>query len=434
MNAYPVKKGGAELQRLGDEHITARLGAYNPDGRFERELQALWAEAGDAIMEAARSEAGDKAANEFRDRFTQPVDARWLQKIADFGIEMFNTRRSVPVVIQRRAEMTAVICDALCSRFADDEAKRASALHTLQHLSAYENELILAQLALLESHEAAEARGRHSESFERNVSDMVTAAVNESAALRERTATTANAARGMLGKTSEVAAAAEQSAVAMREAAHTAAGLIRAIEDARTEVEVAAGIATRAGNQAADALKVSHALSAHVEAIESILGLIRDIAGQTNLLALNATIEAARAGDAGRGFAVVAQEVKSLADQTARATDDIHGKITAIQQATRQTVEANDSIQDTVGEVQTSAQRIREAMEIQAQTVTMITAAVDETALAADSMSSTIAAIRSDTENVASEIDEVENGFIRVNDELARFRAKTAEFVSNFAA
>ena len=188
----------------------------------------------------------------------------------------------------------------------------------------------------------------------------------------------------MLGKTSEVAAAAEQSAVAMREAAQTAAGLIRAIEDARTEVEVAAGVATRAGDQADQAVGVSQALSGHVEAIESILGLIRDIAGQTNLLALNATIEAACAGDAGRGFAVVAQEVKSLAAQTARATDDITNKITAIQQATKQTVEANGSISATVEEVEASANRIRAAMEIQAQTVTMITAAVDETALAAD--------------------------------------------------
>ena len=171
-----------------------------------------------------------------------------------------------------------------------------------------------------------------------------------------------------------------------------------------------------------------------MEAIESILSLIRDIAGQTNLLALNATIEAARAGDAGRGFAVVAQEVKSLAAQTARATDDITGKITAIQQATRQTVDANGSIRQTVEEVQTSADRIRQAMEMQAQTVTMITAAVDETALAADSMSSTIAAIRADTDHVASEIDGVAGGFGRVSDQLARFHATTAEFVNSFAA
>ena len=218
------------------------------------------------------------------------------------------------------------------------------------------------------------------------------------------------------------------------QAAQTAAGLIRAIEDARTEVEVAAGVATRAGSQAEQAVKVSEALSGHVAAIESILGLIRDIAAQTNLLALNATIEAARAGDAGRGFAVVAQEVKSLASQTARATDDITTKISAIQQATRQTVDANGSIQTTVEEVQHSADRIRQAMELQAQTVTMITAAVDETALAADSMSSTIAAIRSDTESVARDIDQVEQGFGRFAEDIADFRSTTSEFVAKFAA
>jgi methyl-accepting chemotaxis protein len=175
-------------------------------------------------------------------------------------------------------------------------------------------------------------------------------------------------------------------------------------------------------------------LSGHVKAIESILGLIRDIAGQTNLLALNATIEAARAGDAGRGFAVVAQEVKSLASQTARATEEIAGKISSIQQATQQTVAANGSIQRTVGDVQGSAARIREAMEVQARTVTMITAAVDETALAADSMSSTIAQIRSDTEAVAAEIDRVESGFVRVDDRLSGFRETTAEFLTGYAA
>jgi len=283
---------------------------------------------------------------------------------------------------------------------------------------------------------AAENERRRSQGseFNKEIMTVVERTASGSRKVRAQASEASHAARGMLGKTSEVAAAAEQSAVAMREAAQTAAGLIMAIEEARNEVEVAAGVAVRAGEQASKAVEVSQALSAHVEAIESILSLIRDIAGQTNLLALNATIEAARAGDAGRGFAVVAQEVKSLANQTARATDDIAAKIAAIQSATRQTVEANDSIQSTVEEVQTSADRIRKAMEMQAQTVTMITAAVDETALAADSMSSTIAAIRADTEAVASEIDEVEKNFSEVDEQMDRFKSTAGRFVQTFAA
>ena len=151
------------------------------------------------------------------------------------------------------------------------------------------------------------------------------------------------------------------------------------------------------------------------------------------MLALNATIEAARAGDAGRGFAVVAQEVKSLANQTALATDDIASKIAAIQSATRGTVAANGNIKETVAEVQQSANRIREAMEIQAQTVTMITAAVDETALAADSMSSTIASIRKDTNDVAGEIDALEKGFLNVDTRLGTLHQNSISFVQNVA-
>ena len=424
-----------QLQRLTDEQVSARLAAYNAGGSLDRDIELLRDNAADLIAAEVIAQFGAERAERYA-----AITLEGRRRLGP-GRRRIRPPRSIartspfPTISRRATQTASRIVARLIERFADDPRQaRSNASCAFQRLSTFETDIILAQVSLLEAIDAAEQRGRESEHFERRVAELVRASTEQSKSLTERTRSTAASARGMLGKTSEVAAAAEQSAVAMREAAQTAAGLIRAIEDARAEVEVAAGVATRAGDQASQAVKVSQALSAHVEAIESILSLIRDIAGQTNLLALNATIEAARAGDAGRGFAVVAQEVKSLASQTARATDDITAKITAIQQATRQTVEANGSIQGTVEEVQTSADRIREAMELQAQTVTMITAAVDETALAADSMSSTIAAIRSDTENVAKDIDQVEQGFGRFSEQIASFKSTAKAFVNGIAA
>ncbi|MBO9714000.1 methyl-accepting chemotaxis protein [Sphingomonas sp.] len=368
-----------------------------------------------------------------RTKYEAPFDDAWMDwsfRQAEGG---HNAHVPLPAMLVSFSYAHSVEMRILQERVGHDPEKLARLCDVVQRLALLEADLMAWYIAP-ESRDERSERSERSEHYRGAIAESIEIATALGNRIRVQAQGASSSARGMLGKASEVAAAAEQSAVAMREAASTAAGLIRAIEDARLEVEASADIATRAASQAGAAVTMSEALSDHAKSIESILGLIRDIAGQTNLLALNATIEAARAGDAGRGFAVVAQEVKSLANQTARATDDIASKIASIQSATKTTVETNASIRTTVSEVQESANRIRTAMEVQAQTVTAITAAVDETALAADSMSATIGAIREDTKSVTSEIDTLQRDVAEVDDRLHRLREATENLSSSVAA
>jgi len=435
--------------------IQERIALFSPDGTLVERSREIWSliEAEAIVVARAfwvcytqspevKTPPGEAKIEELSRRivpylnakFDDPEGSVWLDYAADYVGQTFSAGLSVSTLLAGIAASATAIHDILSRVLAEEPARLALLTRALTQSMMIEADFYCARQDALRLESERERRTGYSADFNNEMMGVVEAITSDSRLLRAQATDASAAARGMLGKTSEVAAAAEQSALAMREAAQTAAGLIRAIEEARSEVEVAAQVATRAGGQASEAVRLSQDLSGHVEAIESILGLIRDIAGQTNLLALNATIEAARAGDAGRGFAVVAQEVKSLAGQTARATDDINAKINAIQQATRQTVDANGSIKHTIEEVQSSADRIREAMEMQARTVTMITAAVDETALAADSMSSTIAAIREDTETVAKEIDGVTLNFGHVDEQMDRFRSTTTRFLKTVAS
>jgi methyl-accepting chemotaxis protein len=446
---------------MSDDEIDERIQAYGDGGRFAEDLAFVLDQAGDVIAAAETeywienlSRRGAADVDRFRalagiddipslaahfvkrtmTRFVGPIDRDWIALIAREAAIMKVIKSTLPRRILQRSEIGQARRQAVVEALRGQHAVMLRIFNALEKFSLIETDIISAEITATERGRASAQRSELGAEFESNVQEIVSSVAADSLSLQQRSNSTATSARGMIGKTSEVAVAAEQSAVAMRDAAQTAGGLIRAIEQARNEVEAAAEIATKASEQSDLAVTTSRALADHAKAIESILGLIRDIAGQTNLLALNATIEAARAGDAGRGFAVVAQEVKSLASQTARATEDIRVKINAIQAATQQTVDANGSIRDTVSEIQSSALRIRRTMEHQAQTVTTITASVDETALAVGVMSSTVAGIRQDTESVATEVEQLASSFHSVNDRFAELQTKANSFAEKVAA
>ncbi len=176
------------------------------------------------------------------------------------------------------------------------------------------------------------------------------------------------------------AAASEEASAHVQSVAGAAEQLSASIAEVASQVGKAAGIAREANEATRRTETTVQHLTGAAHKIGDVIGLINNIAGQTNLLALNATIEAARAGDAGKGFAVVASEVKSLASQTAKATEEISGQIAAMQSSTQAAVEAIHGITQIVEDMDRIAATIAAAIEQQRAATQEIARSVQQAA------------------------------------------------------
>jgi len=266
-------------------------------------------------------------------------------------------------------------------------------------------------------------RNQTADAFEAKVGNLVSMLSSGATELQATAQSMSSTATQTNQQATTVAAAAEQASAGVQTVAAAAEQLSASIHEISQQVAHSAKTTEKAVDDARRTDTIVRALAEGAQRIGDVVQLISGIAAQTNLLALNATIEAARAGDAGKGFAVVATEVKSLATQTAKATDDIAAQIKQIQSATAEAVTAIKAIATTIDEVNAISSNIAAAVEEQGTATAEIARNVQQTAASTQAVTMTIAGVSqaaNDTGAAAGQVLGAANGLSQQAEQLTQ--------------
>ncbi len=271
---------------------------------------------------------------------------------------------------------------------------------------------------------------RLADAFEVNIKGVVETISSSSTELEASAQTMTAVADQANQRSTAVAAASEQASSNVQTVAAATEELSASITEIGRQVHQSNTICSSAVQEAQHVNATVKNLADGAQRIGEVVALINDIAEQTNLLALNATIEAARAGDAGKGFAVVANEVKSLANQTGKATEDIAAQINAIQGATKEAVGAIQGIGNTIAKINEIATTIASAVEQQGTAMREIARNVSQAAAGTEDVSKNISGVR----EIAGEAGQASSHVLSAARDLANQSEKLSNEVDKFLA
>jgi methyl-accepting chemotaxis protein len=275
---------------------------------------------------------------------------------------------------------------------------------------------------------------RFADDFEAAVGTIVSNVSASAVQLEQAAGTLTRTAETTQSLSSQVAGASEQASSNMQSVATATEELSASVDEIGRRVRDSNRIAEAAVLQAQQTDGRIGKLSRAAQEIGDVVKLITAIAEQTNLLALNATIEAARAGEAGRGFAVVASEVKSLASQTAKATDEISSHISGMQGATQESVAAIKEIGGTIAQISNIASSIASAVEQQSSATQEIARSVQNVAQGTQQAAANIMQVNRGATETGSASEEVLNSAKTLSTESTRLRDELDRFMANIRA
>ncbi|MFC0407782.1 methyl-accepting chemotaxis protein [Roseomonas elaeocarpi] len=270
---------------------------------------------------------------------------------------------------------------------------------------------------------------RLADTFEAEVGQLVEGVADRAMELRRAAGEVSTAAAGSGQQARQVAQVSQQASADVQAVAAAAEEMAVSVAEITERVSEAAAVAGRAVQEVQSTDATVRSLSESASRIGDVVRMISDIAGQTNLLALNATIEAARAGEAGKGFAVVASEVKSLASQTARATEEIAAQIQQMQGATAAAVTAIHGIGATVERTSEIATAIAAAVEEQGSTTREIARSAAEVARGTDVVTQSIGEVRQAAEDTGAAAAEMLGASGDLSDRAGALQQKSAAFL-----